>query len=105
MTEMTTTDMTMTNMSVIEITTTLKPLQTKRRTFKEVAADAYAKGWSEGREQARKGFEAAYNLLSKHSSAVELENAMLQRRLDNVSLRKLAWSRITGLFKGDRHVL
>ena len=68
----------------------------KRRTFAAVEADGYAKG----REEARKEFEDAYNLLSKHSSSVELENAMLQRRLDNVSLRQLAWSRITALFKG-----
>ena len=70
----------------------------KRRTFKDVEATAYAKGWSEGREAARVEFEQAYNLLSKHSNDMELENAMLQRRLDNVSLRKLAWSRIKGLF-------
>ena len=82
-------------------TTTKKPA--RRRTFKEVSGEAYAKGWSDGREQAREDFEEAYNLLSKHSSSVELENAMLQRRLDNVSLRKLAWSRITGLFRRDRH--
>jgi hypothetical protein len=70
----------------------------KRRTFADVESTAYAKGWSEGREQARKEFEEAYNLLSKHSNDMELENAMLQRRLDNVSLRKLAWSRIKNLF-------
>ena len=105
MTEITTTDMTTTNMSVIEITTNLKPLQTKRRTFKEVAADAYAKGWNEGLKVAREEFEAAYNLLSENNSALRLENSMLQERLDNLSLRKLAWSRITDLFKGDRHVL
>ena len=80
------------------MTTTTK--RARRRTFKEVAAEAYAKGWSEGREAARVEFEQAYNLLSKHSNDMELENAMLQRRLDNVSLRKLAWSRITGLFGG-----
>lgn len=80
------------------MTTTTK--RARRRTFKEVATEAYSKGWSEGREASRKEFEEAYNLLSKHSSAVELENAMLQRRLDGVSLRKLAWSRITGLFGG-----
>jgi hypothetical protein len=74
----------------------------KRRTFKDVEADGYAKGWSEGREAARVEFEQAYNLLSKHSSSVELENAMLQRRLDNISLRQLAWSRLTGLFKRSR---
>ena len=79
------------------MTTTTK--RARRRTFKEVATEAYGKGWSEGREASRKEFEEAYNLLSKHSSSVELENAMLQRRLDNVSLRKLAWSRITGLFR------
>jgi len=74
----------------------------KRRTFKDVEADGYAKGWSEGREAARVEFEQAYNLLSKHISSVELENAMLQRRLDNISLRQLAWSRLTGLFKRSR---
>ena len=71
----------------------------KRRTFKDVAAEAHARGWSEGREEARKEFEEAYRLLSKHDTDAQLENAMLQRRLDNVSLRKLAWSRITGLFR------
>jgi hypothetical protein len=71
----------------------------KRRTFKDVAAEAHARGWSEGREEARKEFEEAYRLLSKHDTDAQLENAMLQRRLDNISLRKLAWSRITGLFK------
>ena len=71
----------------------------KRRTFKDVAAEAHARGWSEGREQARKEFEEAYRLLSKHDTDAQLENAMLQHRLDNISLRKLAWSRITGLFR------
>jgi hypothetical protein len=42
-------------------------------------------------------FEEAYNLLAKHSNAMELEAAQLRERLDNVSLRKLAWSRITRL--------
>jgi len=105
MTEMTTTDMSTTEMSVIEITTDLKPLQTKRRTFKEVAADAYATGLNEGREASRVEFEAAYDLLSNRNSALQFENSMLRSSLDNVSLRKLAWSRITGLFKGDPHVL
>lgn len=72
----------------------------KRRTFKEVATEAYGKGWSEGREASRKEFEEAYNLLSKNDSATQLENAMLRQRLDNISLRKLAWSRITALFGG-----
>jgi flagellar biosynthesis/type III secretory pathway protein FliH len=82
------------------MTTTTK--RARRRTFKEVAAEAHAKGWSEGREQARKEFEEAYNLLSKHSNAMEMEASQLRTRLEQVSLRKLAWARITGLF-GGRH--
>lgn len=80
--------------------TTTETKRIKRRTFKEVAGDAYAKGWSDGREQGRKDFEDAYNLLAKHSNAMELEASRLRESLDNVSLRKLAWSRITGLFGG-----
>lgn len=74
----------------------------KRRTFADVESTAYAKGWSDGREQARKEFEEAYGLLAKHSNAMELENAMLRTRLEQVSLRRLAWARITALF-GGRH--
>ena len=70
----------------------------KRRTFADVEATAYAKGWSEGREQARKEFEEAYNLLSKHSNAMEMEASQLRTRLEQVSLRKLAWARIKNLF-------
>ncbi len=70
----------------------------KRRTFADVEATAYAKGWSEGREQARKEFEEAYNLLSKHSNAMEMEASQLRTRLEQVSLRRLAWARIKGLF-------
>ena len=51
----------------------------KRRTFKEVAAEAYAKGFSEGRKEARMDAQSA---------------------LAEVSLRQLVWSRITGLFRG-----
>jgi hypothetical protein len=63
-----------------------------------VATAAHAKGWSEGREEARVEFEQAYNLLSKHSNDMELEASRLRTTLEQVSLRKLAWSRITGLF-------
>jgi len=70
----------------------------KRRTFADVESTAYAKGWSEGREQARKEFEEAYNLLSKHSNAMEMEASQLRTRLEQVSLRKLAWARIKNLF-------
>jgi len=31
----------------------MKITKYKRRTFKDVAAEAYAKGWSDGREQGR----------------------------------------------------
>ena len=77
----------------------------KRRTFGVVAAEAYADGWSKGREAARVEFEAAYALLAKHSNAMELEASRLRESLANVSLRKLAWSRLTGLFSGGRHDL
>jgi hypothetical protein len=70
----------------------------KRRTFKDVEAEGYDRGWSDGREEARVEFEQAYNLLSKHSSDIMAELLQVQSQLDNVSLRKLAWSRITGLF-------
>lgn len=72
----------------------------KRRTFAEVELDALARGHEIGREQARKEFEAAYQLLSKAHSDVLAELVLARQQLDNVSLSKLAWSRITGLFKG-----
>ena len=56
----------------------MKITKYKRRTFKDVAAEAYARGWSDGREQGRKDAQSTPAA---------------------VSLRKLAWSRITGLFK------
>jgi hypothetical protein len=49
---------------------------------------------------ARKEFEEAYQLLSKHDSALLLEVHSLREQLANVSLRRLAWSRIKGLFAG-----
>ena len=80
-------------------------LKTKRRTFKDVSAAAYNKGWDEGREAARKEFEAAWILLSKHDSDTLLELLHVRAQLHNISLRKLAWSRLTDLFKGGRHDL
>ena len=74
----------------------------KRRTFKDIETEAYARGWSEGREQARKEFEEAWKLLSKHDSATMAELLQVKSQLENISLRTLAWSRITGLF-GDRN--
>jgi len=72
----------------------------KRRTFAAVAAEAYADGWSKGREEARVEFEAAYALLAKHSNAMELEASRLHARLSETT-----WSRITNLFRGGRHDL
>jgi flagellar biosynthesis/type III secretory pathway protein FliH len=43
--------------------TTTKTARARRRTFKEVAAEAHAKGWSEGREQGRKDVEKDYDTL------------------------------------------
>ena len=77
-------------------------LKTKRRTFKDVSTEAYNKGWDEGREAARKEFEAAWILLSKHDSDTLLELLHVRAQLHNISLRKLAWSRLTDLFKGGR---
>lgn len=82
-------------------TTTEKP-KYKRRSYQEVEAEGYTKGWLDGREEARKEFEEAYQLLSKHDTALLLEVHSLREQLANVSLRKLAWSRIKGLF-GGRH--
>jgi hypothetical protein len=73
----------------------------KRRTFADVELEAYAKGGSEGRELARKEFEEAWRLLSKHDSDTMAELLRTQSALANVSLRKLAWSRLTGLFKRE----
>jgi len=77
----------------------------KRRTFSEIEFDALARGHDLGREQARKEFEMAYQLLSKAHSDTMAELALARQQLANVSLSKLAWSRITGLFKGGRHDL
>jgi hypothetical protein len=73
----------------------------KRRTYKDVDAEGYARGWAEGRELARKEFEGAWRLLSKHDSDTMAELLRTQSALANVSLRKLAWSRLTGLFKRE----
>ena len=68
----------------------------KRRTFKDVASAAHAKGYAEGLEQGRKDRDDLFNTNADLGFTV-LE---LEKKLANVSLRKLAWSRITGLFGG-----
>jgi hypothetical protein len=80
-------------------TTTEKP-KYKRRSYNEVESAAMLKGWREGREAARQEFERAYQVLSAHDSALLLEVHSLREQLANVSLRKLAWARIKGLFAG-----
>lgn len=74
----------------------------KRRTFKEVAKDAYEKGFAEGVDLATKN--AAEELDRMSAANLELGRSVmaLETKLVNVSLRELAWSRITGLF-GGRH--
>ena len=62
----------------------------KRRTFKDVAAEAYAKGWSDGREQGRKDVEKDYD-------ALLATNKELHARLSETT-----WSRLTGLFKEQK---
>jgi hypothetical protein len=83
-------------------TTTTESKRVKRRTFKEVAAAAYERGFAEGVDLATKN--AAEEVDTLVSSNLELRATVitLQTKLANVSLRKLAWSRITGLF-GGRH--
>jgi hypothetical protein len=66
----------------------------KRRTFKDVEAAGYARGWKECREK----FEADYDDVVDANVDLGRMVMALQTKLDNVSLRKLAWSRITGLF-------
>jgi flagellar biosynthesis/type III secretory pathway protein FliH len=62
----------------------MKITKYKRRTFKDVAAEAYARGWNDGREQGRKDAQSTPAA---------------------VSLRKLAWSRITNFFKRGNNEL
>ena len=68
----------------------------KRRTFKDVEAAGYAKGWKECRQK----FEADYDEVVDANVALGLKVMELESKLDNMSLSRLAWSRITGLFGG-----
>lgn len=70
----------------------------KRRTFKDVEQAAYFKGWAEGREAALKDAKAEYAALEKDCADLGRMLMEAEAKLRNVSLRKLAWSRITGLF-------
>ena len=70
----------------------------KRRTFKDVEAAGYDRGWKECRQK----FEADYDDVVDANIDLGRMVMALQTKLDNVSLRKLAWSRITGLFRSRR---
>ena len=75
------------------MTTITKPTRAKRRTFKEVAATAHAKGRDEG-------YAAASRQYQEVQQRLLAQNKALQACLD-----KGIWSRLTGLFKGGRHDL
>ena len=61
----------------------------KRRTFKDVEAAGYARGYSAG----RKSLERDMDLLLSHNKELQ------------VRLGQGLWSRLTGLFKGGRNEL
>jgi flagellar biosynthesis/type III secretory pathway protein FliH len=75
------------------MTTITKPTRAKRRTFKDVAATAHAKGLDEGYAKAAQHYEYVQEELLAEIKA-------LQARLG-----ESIWSRLTGLFKGGRHDL
>ena len=68
----------------------------KRRTFKDVEAEGYLRGWKECRQK----FEEDYDEVVDENIGLARTAMELQAKLDNMSLSKLAWSRITGLFGG-----
>ena len=64
------------------MTTTTK--RARRRTFKEVATEAYAKGWSEGREQGRKDVEKDYDALLATNLELGRTVMALENKLDKI---------------------
>ena len=65
-----------------------------RRTFNEVADEAYEQGFNKG------------VIVGTHRQKVDLDRMheeleALKSTVANVSLRTLAWSRLTGLFRGQ----
>jgi hypothetical protein len=81
-------------------TTTTESKRVKRRTFKEVAAAAYERGFAEGVDLATKNAGEEVDTLVSSNLELRATVITLQTKLANVSLRKLAWSRITVLFGG-----
>jgi len=65
-----------------------------RRTFNEVADEAYEQGFNKG------------VIVGTYRQKVDLDHMLgeletLKSTVANVSLRTLAWSRLTGLFRGQ----
>ena len=80
-------------MTTIETPTPVAKTRAKRRSFKEVAATAHAKGHADG-------YAAASRQYQEVQQRLLAQNKALQACLD-----KGIWSRLTGLFKGGRHDL
>ena len=85
------------------MTTTTTKQSRPRRTFKEVAKDAYERGFTEGVELASKNATEELDRMCAANAELGRSVLALETKLANVSLRELAWSRITGLFNGGRH--
>ena len=81
-------------MTTTETPTPVAKTRAKRRSFKDVAATAHAKGCDEGYAKAAQQYE---QINARRSAEIKA----LKARLDEKSI----WSRLTGLFKGGRHDL
>jgi hypothetical protein len=72
----------------------------RRRTFKEVSTAAYERGFAEGVDLATKNANEELEAMCRTNLELGRSVMALETKLANVSLRKLAWSRITALFGG-----
>jgi hypothetical protein len=73
----------------------------KRRTFKQVADDAYKRGLAEGADSTKRSMFGEFDRMVEANHELRAYATTLEERLADVSLRKLAWSRLTGLFKRE----
>jgi len=64
------------------MTTTIK--RARRRTFKEVAAEAHARGYSEGRAQGRKDVEKDYDALLATNGDLGFTVLELEKKLAKI---------------------
>jgi hypothetical protein len=78
--------------------TTTETKRAKRRTFKDVEKAAYERGFAEGGNATRSTMVREFDRLVEANHDLRAYASTLEEKLANVSLRKLAWSRITGLF-------